>query len=320
MDSSKAARDPFDLLAEEFALRVRRGEQPSPSEYADRHLELAEAIRRDFPTIALMEGLKAGGDGAEVSSPDDAEPARRAIPNRPGEYRIVREIGRGGMGVVYETEQEPLGHRVALKVLPFQPTSGPVRLLRFVREARAAARLHHTNIVPVFDVRRCGDVHYYAMQFIEGQGLDEAFDELRRIRGGAMDPVDGRPDREPAFGDGPRPLATLATSLATGLLEGRLGLPDDPPVATKPGPITAADGDVSRPDEWSRPGRSRCPPTRHGPATPGSPDRSDVATITRWRGSGSRRPRHWPTRTPTGSSIGTSSRPTCCLTSRGRSG
>ena len=87
------------------------------------------------------------------------------------------------MGVVYEAVQQSLGRHVALKVLPQQSLAGSSHLERFQLEARAAARLHHTNIVPVFGVGSQEGVHYYAMQFIQGQGLDEVFEELRRLRG-----------------------------------------------------------------------------------------------------------------------------------------
>ena len=79
------------------------------------------------------------------------------VPDQLGDYRILREIGRGGMGIVYEAEQGSLGRRVALKVLPRQALTNPVQVRRFEREARAAGRLHHTNIVPVFGVGREGD-------------------------------------------------------------------------------------------------------------------------------------------------------------------
>ena len=101
---------------------------------------------------------------------------------RLGDYRILREVGRGGMGVVYEAEQVSLGRRVALKILPGHLASDGTGLERFRREAKAAARLHHTNIVPVFEVSREGEVPYYAMQFIRGQGLDQIVEELRRLR------------------------------------------------------------------------------------------------------------------------------------------
>ena len=86
------------------------------------------------------------------------------------------------MGVVYEAEQVSLGRRVALKVLPGHLAGDRMALERFRREAKAAARLHHTNIVPVFEVGQAGDTAYYAMQFIQGQGLDQIIDELVRLR------------------------------------------------------------------------------------------------------------------------------------------
>src|SRR5204862_7930923 len=90
---------------------------------------------------------------------------------RLGAYRVLREIGRGGMGVVYEAEQESLGRHVALKVLPSNLHADATRLERFRREARTAARLHHTNIVPVYGVGEHAGTFYYAMQYISGQGL-----------------------------------------------------------------------------------------------------------------------------------------------------
>ena len=99
-----------------------------------------------------------------------------------GDYRVIREVGRGGMGVVYEAEQVSLGRRVALKILPGVVAKDRKALERFRREARAAARLHHTNIVPVFDVGQDGDVVFYAMQFIQGQGLEIVIEELARQR------------------------------------------------------------------------------------------------------------------------------------------
>ena len=98
--------------------------------------------------------------------------------------------------MVYEAEQVSLGRRVALKVPPGHVASDRVALARFRREAKAAARLHHTNIAPVFEVGRDGEVAYYAMQFIQGQGLDQVIDELARLR---------EPERKPGVGDSPVP-------------------------------------------------------------------------------------------------------------------
>ncbi len=97
--------------------------------------------------------------------------------NRIGGFRILREIGRGGMGVVFQAEQESLGRIVALKVLWFGAVSDPEAIRRFQREASTVAKLHHTNIVPIFSVGAEGPINYYAMQFIEGQSLDRVAKE-----------------------------------------------------------------------------------------------------------------------------------------------
>src|SRR5262249_58651292 len=107
-----------------------------------------------------------------------------AEPGRLGDYRLVHEIGRGGMGIVYEAEQISLNHRVALKVLPFAATLDARQLLRFKNEARAAANLHHPHIVPVYGVGCERGVYYYAMQLVEGENLAEIVAEMRRRREG----------------------------------------------------------------------------------------------------------------------------------------
>ena len=107
---------------------------------------------------------------------------RGAKLERLGDFRVLREAGRGGMGVVYEAEQESLGRRVALKVLAPHAIAGPSQVKRFEREARAAAQLHHTNIVPVFGVGEQDGLHYYAMQYISGLGLDTVIEEVKRFR------------------------------------------------------------------------------------------------------------------------------------------
>lgn len=97
-----------------------------------------------------------------------------------GDFRLLREVGRGGMGIVYEAEQISLGRRVAVKVLPKLLDENQRR--RFEREAKAAGRLHHTNIVPVFGVGEQSGIHFYVMQFIEGLGLNDVVYELRTQR------------------------------------------------------------------------------------------------------------------------------------------
>ncbi|HJQ81899.1 MAG TPA: protein kinase, partial [Lacipirellulaceae bacterium] len=96
-----------------------------------------------------------------------------------GDFRVKRLIGRGGMGVVYEAEQISLGRRIALKVLPFAATLDKQHLARFKNEARAAATLNHPNIVPIHSVGSEGDLHYYAMQLIDGHSLAQLLDGMR---------------------------------------------------------------------------------------------------------------------------------------------
>jgi WD40 repeat protein/serine/threonine protein kinase len=192
MSDSSAEQQLLNDLAEEFADRQRRGERPSLSEYTDRYPHLAGQIRELFPALVMMEQVRPAT--ADVTGAYDG-PAGMAGGRleRLGDYRIVREVGRGGMGIVYEAEQISLGRHVALKVLPAAALLDPKRLRRFEREAKAAARLHHTNIVPVYGVGEDGGLHYYVMQFIPGLALDEVLAELRRLRQGrAAAPADGR--------------------------------------------------------------------------------------------------------------------------------
>src|SRR5262245_33703141 len=99
----------LDELANEFAARYRRGERPALTEYIDKHPELANEIRDLFPAMVEIEVVKAAADGPVI----DDEPARPKLEHL-GDFRILREIGHGGMGVVYEAEQISLGRRVAL--------------------------------------------------------------------------------------------------------------------------------------------------------------------------------------------------------------
>jgi WD40 repeat protein/tetratricopeptide (TPR) repeat protein len=211
--------DLLDRLVEEFAARLRRGERPALREYSDRYPELADEIRDLFPAMVEVEQAK------EICHDWDDDAAERAgamvPPAQVGDYRIVREIGRGGMGVVYEAEQVSLGRRVALKVLPTGAAREGTMLARFRREARASARLHHTNIVPVFDVGQDGDIRYYAMQFIQGQSLDLVIRELRKLRGRSR-LERGGPDHGRTGDPDTRPIGTgsdVVRSLLTGRFE-----------------------------------------------------------------------------------------------------
>jgi serine/threonine protein kinase/WD40 repeat protein len=216
MAVSSSDREPIEELAESFLARFRAGERPSLTEYTAAHPELADQIRELFPALVEMEQAVSAvgpGTGPVVAK---AEMGGAVLPTL-GDFRIIREIGRGGMGVVYEAEQESLGRHVALKVFAPWTRAEPKLIERFQREAKAAARLHHTNIVPVFGVGEQDGQRYYAMQFIQGQGLDAILHELRRLR--------SAPEPEDAGAVPPEPTrsAPLAVTVAHGLLTGRFG-------------------------------------------------------------------------------------------------
>lgn len=204
-------RDPVEYLAAEFVERLRRGEYPSVEEYASAHPAQAEEIRELFPTIAAMEKLKSDKEslsgGRASLGPTKLE--------RLGDLRIIREIGRGGMGIVYEAEQESLGRRVAVKVLPKQSLLDDKHLRRFRREAKTAARLHHTNIVPVLGVGEQDGYHYYVMQIIRGVGLDEVIPHLGTFRNG-----NGSGARQNVTAD--RKRAENVSSVARAMVDGDL--------------------------------------------------------------------------------------------------
>jgi WD40 repeat protein/serine/threonine protein kinase len=230
MNQENVAADPVGQLAEEFMARYRRGERPPLSEYTERHPELAERIRQLFPMMVMMEeagSIDEGSRGTTCDASDDDTDRVLRKREQIGGYRLLREVGRGGMGVVYEAEQIALGRHVALKVLPLSVAKEGTSMERFQREAKAAARLHHSNIVPVFEVGQDGDVCYYAMQFIQGQPLDEILDELRRLRQPKKDPL---------------PFTEASQSIARSLLAG--SFVDGTETATPAGPPSAKKADT----------------------------------------------------------------------------
>jgi serine/threonine protein kinase/Flp pilus assembly protein TadD len=268
MNEELSEFDPVDEAAEEFVERYRRGERPPLSEYTNRYPAVADKIRALFPALVAME---------EVGPVDVTPTARRqarqeAIPPQLGDYQIVREIARGGMGIVYEAIQQSLSRRVALKVLPLQGKTCANDLNRFQSEARAAARLHHTNIVPVFDVGEHNGIYYFAMQFIQGQTLDSVLEEVKRLR------KKGKPTTGPV----PR----LATEVAGGLLSGRFrqrgSVTEEAPVEQTGRADLANEGEKT--ECRSPSGEPSAPPPQSGPppassAAPSSGSTSSIVSL-----------------------------------------
>lgn len=137
--------------------------------------ELATRLRELFRTFCLIENNKPTLQKSNPSTPSISH-----VNAVLGEYRVLREIARGGMGVVYEAIHSTLGRKVALKVIMQHLLHEPTARARFRQEAKAAALLHHSNIVPVFDVGQSDEVSFYAMQFISGCSLDRIIEADRK--------------------------------------------------------------------------------------------------------------------------------------------
>jgi WD40 repeat protein/serine/threonine protein kinase len=195
-----------EVLAE-WLEAAERGAPPEEADYLRRYPEFAAELAECF--AAWKRFPRPGAPAARsLAGPELSLPESSQL----GDFRILREVGRGGMGIVYEAEQISLGRRVALKVLPFAGAMDPRQLQRFRMEAQAAAQLHHTNIVPVHFVGSERGVHFYAMQFIDGRTLA---DYIAEQRGRALSPVRPLAEAEAAAASATTaPLAAQATSAA----------------------------------------------------------------------------------------------------------
>lgn len=193
-----AAEDPRVVEAlEEYVLAVESGEPPDRAAFLDRHAAVAGALLPALEGVDFLHGATAAS--APRSTP--AAVVAGAVDGELGDFRIVRELGRGGMGVVYEAIQVSLGRRVALKVLPSGATLDRRLRMRFRTEVLAAAHLDHANIVPVYAVGTDRGVPYYAMRYIDGESLQAIIHALRdRPEAGvAADP--GEPPRPMGVGE-----------------------------------------------------------------------------------------------------------------------
>jgi len=161
-------------LAEEYLERKRLGEPIELNVFLKDFPDLAGELADYIHLLNLMDGSRSAG----ATAPE------QPIKERIGDFSLTRLIGQGGMGLVFEAVQESLGRKVALKLLK-QATRDPASLLRFTREARAAARLHHTNIVAVYGVGIDQGEHYLALQYVPGISLDRLLRRLRQSGSGS---------------------------------------------------------------------------------------------------------------------------------------
>lgn len=167
-----------DLISQlvcEFLDDVRAGRNPQLQNFCERAGRRSDELRPLLTTIMSLESARERVSSlpVETSLPADS------MPQLLGDFRLIREAGRGGMGVVYEAIEIPLNRRVAVKVLDQRIVPDAVALKRFEREARAAATLHHTNIVPVFAIGSDHNVHFYVMPFVDGITLAELLASMR---------------------------------------------------------------------------------------------------------------------------------------------
>ena len=178
-ESPEEAREPIEMIASEFMDSLREGQRPSIEHFVVKYPQQEAEIRELLPMLIAIEDVKARRELESVKQP---LPQQLDI-TQLGEYKILREIGRGGMGVVFEGLHERINRRVAVKLLPWRFPSRSRWRKQFLREAQLAARLKHPHIVTVYsygeDQGRC----YYAMQLVEGVGLDRLIQRLRQGRG-----------------------------------------------------------------------------------------------------------------------------------------
>lgn len=186
-DNSQSDPEILEQIVDHFTNRLRAGEHPAIAEYQDQYPKFRDEIEDLLASVAMIEQLK--------SDPTNSPSKSRSLDevsglDRIGPYKIKGEIGRGGMGVVFEAVHESLGKRVAIKVMPTPLINSKNFVERFKREAQSAARLHHTNIVSVFGVGEGEGYHYYVMDLIDGQTLGAVINGIN-----ASDPISTRIDR-----------------------------------------------------------------------------------------------------------------------------
>jgi len=205
--------DSIERLAADYVSKVRQGERPTSSDLRDRHPDFSGDIEGFVETLSVLE---------EASYRRRAKRPATCVTDVSGQrlktlggFQLIREISRGGMGILYEAEQKSLQRRVAVKVLPPSPLLTDVDRKRFEREGVASARLHHSNIVPVFGTGVEQGVRFCVMQFIDGASLDRLIAALRNRAGIDRSSVE---DNRAANGDLDKTSTTLDLLLSPSLV------------------------------------------------------------------------------------------------------
>lgn len=170
----------LDMVVDYFTQQIRAGHRPDIHEYERRYPQFEPELRDYLESVAMIEGLKSLPEPAGNTPEFESDLTQRLV--ELGDYHLVRELGRGGMGVVFEAIHQSLGRRVAIKVLAPRYAEDPKAVERFRREAGAAAQLHHTNIVAVFGVGFSHGHHYYVMEFVDGWSISQLISLLRTER------------------------------------------------------------------------------------------------------------------------------------------
>jgi serine/threonine protein kinase len=258
--SSISRDDPrLSEALEEYIAQCRKGRRPDRIAFLARYRDIAPALQDCIEGLAFVQS--AAHELPVPESGDDSSEGPLSPSTILGDFRLVREIGRGGMGIVFEAEQLSLGRRVALKVLPFAAALDARQRQRFQIEAQAAACLHHTHIVPVFAVGSDRGTHYYAMQFIDGRSLSDLIADLRAQEANPLPKTDQSPASSapatPARETAPSPSPESHTAEA------------DPDQVTAAHPLPLARPSGSAPPQPSRATGSASSPTGATPLTPG---------------------------------------------------
>lgn len=208
--------DPRVVAAlEEYLELCEAGNPPDVEQYVGRFPEIGDLLR---PCLAGLELMAHAVPSFESPSVDSAFPDVLAVSNGGaadrtlGDFRLIREIGRGGMGIVFEAEQISLGRRVALKIFPFAAILDPKRLQRFKQEAQAAALLRHPHIVGVHCVACDRGIYHYAMELVEGTSVAELIQQLQHSQVSNDDSSDqGKSPSQSSGRHDTQPIAHLTT-------------------------------------------------------------------------------------------------------------